>query len=531
MKIRYVFIIFIVIMMIYAFYKVKIQKKDLDDTGNSITQSNSQEIQKSKEITLAIPEFDTINPIITTNKKVQDIDRLIFEPLINITENYKKEYCLAKECAKTANNTYIIKLREAVKWSDGSKFTSDDVKFTIDKLKENNNSVYSLNVNNIKEVDIIDNYTLKIILEKEMKFFEYYLNFPILCSSYYANEDFWNTEKNKMPVTTGRYKISEVTNNTIILEKNKNSWNENKNGVIEKININLYSTVAEMYNAFKMGRIDFISTQNDNYESFVGTIGYDTSEIDGRNFIFLAINTNSNFLSDTSIRKAIRDSIDKNRVISNSYGKMFKETNFIISQNNYLVEQNNENFYNLDEKNNLLQASGWILKNGVWQKMINNKWTMLELNLVVRTTDSIRCKAAEDIKNQMQEQGIVINIIYADDNSYNSYLNNINYDMMLCSIEQPIAPDLNTYFGYNNLANFNNKEIKDIISNISNITDENELKSKYQRLYEIYNEEVPYIGLARNKILTVKNTNLVGEIKANWYNMFYNIDEWYKIDG
>ena len=286
-----------------------------------------------------------------------------------------------------------------------------------------------------------------------------------------------------------------------------------------------------MYNAFKMGRIDLISTQNDNYESFVGTIGYDTSEINGRNFIFLAINTNSNFLSDTSIRKAIRDSIDKNRVISNSYGKMFKETNFIMSQNHYLVEQNNENFYNIDEKNNLLQESGWILKNGVWQKMINNKWTILELNLVVRTSDSIRCKAAEDIKNQMQEQGIVINIVYADDNLYNSYLNNINYDMMLCSIEQPIAPDLNTYFGYNNLANFNNQEIKDIISNIGNITDENELKSKYQRLYEIYNEEVPYIGLARNKILTVKNTNLVGEIKANWYNLFYNIDEWYKIDG
>ena len=151
--------------------------------------------------------------------------------------------------------------------------------------------------------------------------------------------------------------------------------------------------------------------------------------------------------------------------------------------------------------------------------------------MVVRTSDSIRCKAAEDIKNQMQEQGIVINIVYADDNLYNSYLNNINYDMMLCSIEQPIAPDLNTYFGYNNLANFNNQEIKDIISNIGNITDENELKSKYQRLYEIYNEEVPYIGLARNKILTVKNTNLVGEIKANWYNLFYNIDEWYKIDG
>ena len=62
---------------------------------------------------------------------------------------------------------------------------------------------------------------------------------------------------------------------------------------------------------------------------------------------------------------------------------------------------------------------------------------------------------------------------------------------------------------------------------IGNITDENELKQKYQRMYDIYNEEVPYIGIARNTILAVRNTNLVGEVKANWYNMFYNIKEWY----
>jgi len=99
--------------------------------------------------------------------------------------------------------------------------------------------------------------------------------------------------------------------------------------------------------------------------------------------------------------------------------------------------------------------------------------------------------------------------------------------MMLGSIEGSIAPDLTTYFGYNNLAKFENQEVNDIMGYLKNITDENELKSKYQRLYEIYNEEVPYIGIGRNKILAIKNTELVGEIKANWYNMFYNIKEWY----
>lgn len=522
----YIFLVFIIIILGFAIYKVKVQNKS-DEENNTSKTSITGEIEKGTEMTLAISNFDNINPIITSNKKIQDIDRLIYEPLIGITEDYKLDFILAKECAKMSGNTYIVKLRQAVKWSDGTKFTSDDVKFTIDKLKENSNSVYSKNVSSIQEVDIIDNYTLKIILSAEVKNFEYYLNFPILSNSYYADTDFWNTEKNKAPITTGRFKIGEVTHSTIILEKNGNWWNKEATSNIDKITINLYSTVAEMYNAFKMGNVSLITTENSNYQNYVGTIGYDLTEIEGREYVFLALNTNSKYLSDVNIRKAIRASIDKQAVIDNSFGNLYSISDFPLNKGNYLVDEKYNNYYNFEEKWNFLSNAGWNEKNGTWQKYENYRTNRLELNLVVRASNGTRCKAAENIKNQLQEQGIIINIIYADDNSYNSYLNNVNYDMMLCSIEQPIAPDLNTYFGYNNLAKYNNQEVNDIMSYVTNNTDENELKNKYQRLYDIYNEDVPYIGIARNKIMTLKNTDLVGEIKANWYSMFYNIGEWY----
>ena len=88
---------------------------------------------------------------------------------------------------------------------------------------------------------------------------------------------------------------------------------------------------------------------------------------------------------------------------------------------------------------------------------------------MVRASNGTRCRAAENIKYQLQEQGIIVNIIYADDNLYNSYLNNVNYDMMLCSIEQPIAPDLNTYFGYNNYS-FEKENLLEFKVNFNDIT-------------------------------------------------------------
>lgn len=64
------------------------------------------------------------------------------------------------------------KIRDDVKWSNGSKFTSEDVRFTIDKIKtdENVTSIYAYNVQYVSGVDIVDDYTLNIHLSQEVPF-------------------------------------------------------------------------------------------------------------------------------------------------------------------------------------------------------------------------------------------------------------------------------------------------------------------------------------------------------------------------
>ena len=84
----YIFILFIIIILGFAIYRVKFQNKSGEE-NNSTTTVAVGEVNKGKEMTLAISNFDTINPIITSNKKVQDIDTLIYEPLISITNVLK----------------------------------------------------------------------------------------------------------------------------------------------------------------------------------------------------------------------------------------------------------------------------------------------------------------------------------------------------------------------------------------------------------------------------------------------------------
>lgn len=107
------------------------------------------------DIRFGVSSFDSINPHITQNKDIIQIDSLIFEPLLEITQDYKITTCLAEECSKVSEKSYVIKLKENVTWQDGTDFTAEDVKFTIETIQENQKSIYLENVKDIDKVEIV----------------------------------------------------------------------------------------------------------------------------------------------------------------------------------------------------------------------------------------------------------------------------------------------------------------------------------------------------------------------------------------
>lgn len=286
---KYIFIIFVIGIMIFAFFKIKNDEKEKNETEAETTTKTEEKIT---EIRLGIAEFDTINPILSKNKNVQDIVNLIYEPLVKISSEYKTEPALAKEWAKQNDNSYIIKLRENVKWSNGERFTSADVQYTIERLKEVS-SIYSANVQHIAEIEIIDDYTLKILLDMEVPFFEYNLSFPIISKTFYDDKDFNDT--GIVPVGTGMYAVTDVQATYITLSKNTNWWNRDTQLSLDKIIVNIYTSAGELYNAFKIGSIDLVSTSNNNLQEYIGTIGYTPKEIKGREHDFIALNTRKLF--------------------------------------------------------------------------------------------------------------------------------------------------------------------------------------------------------------------------------------------
>ena len=92
---KYIFIIVIIILAIVTY---SIYKKDKSDPEKkSVTQETEDTTNVVKELRLAISQMDTINPIISQNKHVQEISKIVFDSLIELKEDYSKEYALATE--------------------------------------------------------------------------------------------------------------------------------------------------------------------------------------------------------------------------------------------------------------------------------------------------------------------------------------------------------------------------------------------------------------------------------------------------
>lgn len=513
-KFKYIFIIIVFLILVLAIFKT------FNKQENNIENSELK-YEKTKMITslrLGIAKYDSINPIITTNREIINISPLIYEPLFRFDKNFEIVDCLAEECSKINNLNYVIKLKENIKWQDGNKFDSNDVIYTVNQIKRLPKSIYYPNVENIDTVEIVDNTTLKIKLNKENENFKFDLIFPILCSR--------QAENNSIQTGTGMYKVIKDDKNIVQLEKNLEYRDiQNKNARIEKINIYKFESIGEIYNSFRIGNIDFLNTSNTDIKEYIGTMGSNLKEYKGRQCDFLSLNCDNELLKNVEIRKVLNLVIDKNLIVSKELNSNYFPSEYILDYSGYLYEDiNKNNSNNQKEAKEILERAGWKQEYGKWQK----DGKIIKLELTVSNENNERLQVSNLIKKQLEDFGIELNINEVSQKQYMTLLENKDYEIILTGIYNSYSPNVDTLYGDNNLANYKNNSVEELIENIKNITDNIELRKKYVELQNITTEECPYIFLYRSKNITAYSSNLIGEINPNSYTTYHNIETWYR---
>ena len=522
--IKYIFIAFAIFIIGFAIYKMNFASNDNVEQAQTNTVENKQDIESI--LNIGIPNFDNINPLITNNKDIISLSTILYEPLLGISDDYEIELKLAEEWSKKDSTTYLITLKDNLKWEDGSNVTGNDVKFTIEKLQEGQ-SVYSDNVKNIDSIEIIDGNTIRLNLKEEEPFFEYNLIFPIVSESQFKEEDFFKSRL--APIATGMYKVASATEEEMELVQNEN-WHssETVERTIDKIVIHFYDTMGDAYNSLKIGNIDMVCTSKSNVEDYVGTIGFLTQDYKGRELDFISLNCEDTILENVEVRQAINYAIDKNKINSSVFSNNYYVSSFPIDYGSFLYSKESTSSFDQEKAKEVLEDAGWEYRYGYWRKTEDYTTQYLNLNLIVDNSNETRVEVAELIEEQLEDIGINVYLYRVSNSAYKNYLENKNYDMIITGVNNGYSPDLSYFLGEDNIANYQNEEITSLLKEVDDISDSTLLKEKYDRIIEIYEEEVPYICLYRNRNKVIHGIRLTGEMTPNNYTAYYHFENWYR---
>ena len=479
------------------------------------------------ELKLPIIEIDNLNPLFTKNRQVSNTLGLIYEPLIALDNSNKLEATLATEWMEKDNLNWIIKLRENVKWHSEKIFSAEDVKFTIDTIINNNDSVYYENVKNIANVEIIDENTISINLKEKDNFLPYKLIFPIV-PKYYLFEDINNTEKLKKPIGTGAYKFSELTDDEhrMTLIFNDKWWNTKNNIKLKTIYVYKYATYGEAIKAFKSAEIDLISTSMSSWQKKFGVIGINSYIYENSKFETLIPNSQKPALSESSVRRAILHAINRNNIIDKVYEGNASVKDIMIHEYSWLYDKNSNIDYNPEKSKQLLINAGWLQDDKGWHKNINGKNIKLNFEILLNDSNAEKIKVAEMIKENLGDIGINITIKKVKANIYNTNINEGKFDLALATIELQNEYDIIDLLKNKNYSKYQNVEMDSLLNSlyISNIS----IIEEFKNLQTKYRSEIPYIGLYFKTDTLLTNKAVKGQITPTWYNVYHNIHTWCK---
>lgn len=228
--------------------------------------------------------------------------------------------------------TYTFTLREGVTFQDGSDFTSEDVKWSLERVSNiNHPESAAFLLGGIESIEATDDYEVVITLSEPNATFLSRLNYTVATilpsdgdtyttpdqaleePSAGEAEEFINDE---IIVGTGPYELTDYTpGESLTLEAYDDYWGDAP--AIDTVQIQFFEETAQMRNAMAAGEIDL------NYNEFApaerasleGEDGISIAQTEGGRIRYIVLDVTAEPYTDPEVRRAMSAAIDRQRII------------------------------------------------------------------------------------------------------------------------------------------------------------------------------------------------------------------------
>lgn len=143
----------------------------------------------------------------------------IFEPLVFRDERMRIQPLLATTWLNPDDRTWVFKLRAGVRFHDGSPLRAEDVRYSLERARNDSSSKLAGSLTTLERVDVIDQRTVRIVTKKPYSMLLGRLvDIWILPARY-------SLPPTGAPPGTGPYRLkSWKPNDSVVLEANRDYW-------------------------------------------------------------------------------------------------------------------------------------------------------------------------------------------------------------------------------------------------------------------------------------------------------------------
>jgi len=472
-------------------------------------------VNDTTDINLAISDYDTLNPIETNSNDVQSIMNIVYEPLFTVNEKFEIIPIIAKDYIMSDDGRKItVNLKEGIKWQDGTILTSEDIVYTLSKIKSSK-GLYTGIADKIESFTATTKNQVIINLNKKYIDFAYFLTFPII-----SKDTEYTSKDSFKPMGTGAYKFVEKSGNKIELEANS-TWHGDTIPK-KKILVKVLKDRISISQAFNSNEIDAM-VYNELLEDNVAPKGASVSkQILTPNMVFLGFNTANDKLNE-NIREAMSLLIDKQEIIDKCVYGSGKVCDFSVNPDSWIYKLVDEDKKSKNYITGLLKKAGLVLNDGVYERYGEEISYTILVNSENKTKMSIANLICEDLK----AFGFDVSVEPVNYQEYLDRIRNDNFEMFIGEFEtEEFVNPLEMLLGTDNYFNFDNtkllSETEPLYSN-----DSRRYKKNISNIVEEFKKSSPYVPIYYKSNSMYYGEYVSGITQPVIYNLYNGIEKWY----
>lgn len=240
----------------------------------------------------------------------------VYESLVRVDGEGEIQPALAEDWdVSDDRKTYTFHLQEGVKFSNGADLTSEDVKFSYERVQKDWKNALKSKMDIVDSIDTPDDATVEITLKKPSN--TWLFNLTSLVGAVFDTEGTGDLANEA--IGTGPFEIEKFSRGqSIDFTARDNYWGEAP--AVQNVQFKYFKDAVSASNALKSGEIDVVSNlqapelagefQSSDYQIVSGTTNGE---------VVLSMNNAEGIFKDKAAREAVMHAIDRKAVLDTAW--------------------------------------------------------------------------------------------------------------------------------------------------------------------------------------------------------------------